>query len=102
MPASKKKAEATRKAVRSAVDKTFQATVGNAVGSAQGTRERAHDIVDDVVGAAARVRTVLEDLRVATGDDVRALRNEIAALERRVKKLEGPSNKAKRSTKTTS
>jgi polyhydroxyalkanoate synthesis regulator phasin len=71
-------------AVRTAVDRTFQATVGQA----QVTRERAQELVDDVTQAAGRVREVLEDLRVATRDDLRDLRRELRALERRVAELE--------------
>ena len=70
--------------VRSAVDRTFQATLGGA----QVTRERAQELVDDVAQAASRVRDVLDDLRVATGEDVRSLRSSIEALERRVSELE--------------
>ncbi|HWK17621.1 MAG TPA: hypothetical protein VNR66_09245 [Solirubrobacteraceae bacterium] len=70
--------------VRSAVDRTFQATLGGA----QVTRERAQELVDDVAQAANRVRDVLDDLRVATGEDVRSLRSSIEALERRVSELE--------------
>lgn len=70
--------------VRSAVDRTFQATVGQA----QVTRERAQELVDDALQAAGRVREVLDDLRVATGDDLRGLRAELGALERRVSALE--------------
>jgi polyhydroxyalkanoate synthesis regulator phasin len=81
--------------VRSAVDRTFQATLGQA----QVTRERAQELVDEVTHAASRVRDVLDDLRVATGEDVRALRARIEALERRVSELEArkpkPSNARK-------
>jgi polyhydroxyalkanoate synthesis regulator phasin len=71
-------------AVRSAVDRTFQATLGQA----QVTRERAQELVDEVASAASRVRDVLEDLRVATGEDVRMLKARIETLERRVDQLE--------------
>jgi polyhydroxyalkanoate synthesis regulator phasin len=79
-------------AVRSAVDRTFQATLGQA----QLTRERAQELVDEVVGAASRVREVLEDLRVATGEDVRTLRARIEQLERRVDELERRPKRASR------
>jgi polyhydroxyalkanoate synthesis regulator phasin len=81
-------------AVRSAVDRTFQATLGQA----QLTRERAQELVDEVAGAASRVRDVLEDLRVATGEDVRALRARIEELERRVDALERRGKRAPRGT----
>jgi polyhydroxyalkanoate synthesis regulator phasin len=83
--------------VRSAVDRTFQATLGGA----QVTRERAQELVDDVAQAASRVRDVLDDLRVATGEDVRSLRSSIEALERRVSELErkSPEHKSSRPRK---
>jgi polyhydroxyalkanoate synthesis regulator phasin len=71
-------------AVRSAVDDAFQA----AAGQAQVTRDRASDIVDELSGAAGRLRDVLEDLRPPTGDEVRALRAEVRSLAERVAKLE--------------
>jgi polyhydroxyalkanoate synthesis regulator phasin len=70
--------------VRNAVDRTFQATLGQA----QVTRERAQELVDEVTHVAGRVRGVLEDLRVATGEDVRSLESRIETLERRVSELE--------------
>jgi len=81
--------------VRGAVDRTFQATLGGA----QVTRERAQELVDDVAQAASRVRDVLDDLRVATGEDVRSLRSSLEALERRVAELErkSPEHKHKSS-----
>jgi polyhydroxyalkanoate synthesis regulator phasin len=72
-------------AVRSAVDRTFQATVGQ---GAALTRERAQDLVDDVTQAAGRVRQVIDDLRLATGEDLNAIRSELRSLERRVSALE--------------
>ncbi|PZR67748.1 MAG: hypothetical protein DLM63_05520 [Solirubrobacterales bacterium] len=73
-------------AVRGAVDRTFQATVGQA----QITRERAQELVDELTGAAGRVRAVLDDVLVqSAGDDLRSLREELRALERRVRALEG-------------
>jgi ABC-type transporter Mla subunit MlaD len=71
-------------AVRQAVDEAFQA----AAGQAQFTRERAQDIVEELSGAAGRLRDVLEELRPAAGDDVRELRDEIRALAARVARLE--------------
>ena len=70
--------------MRQAVDEAFQ----TAAGQAQVTRERAQDIVEELSGAAGRLRDVLEDLRPPTGDDVRELRAEIRALAERVAKLE--------------
>jgi polyhydroxyalkanoate synthesis regulator phasin len=76
--------EEAAEAVRGAVDRTFQATVGQA----QVTRERAQELVDEVAGAAGRVREALDDLRPMTGEDMRALRDQLQALERRVAALE--------------
>jgi polyhydroxyalkanoate synthesis regulator phasin len=71
-------------AVRSAVDEAFHA----AAGQAQVTRTRASDIVDELSGAAGRLRDVLDDLRPPTGDEVRALREEVRSLAERVARLE--------------
>src|SRR5947208_9304988 len=79
-----KKNQTRGDAVRQAVDEAFQA----AAGQAQFTRERAQDIVDELAGAAGRLRDVLEDLRPPTGDEVRELREEVRALAVRVAALE--------------
>jgi|SRR4051794_24046733 polyhydroxyalkanoate synthesis regulator phasin len=71
-------------AVRQAVDEAFQA----AAGQAQFTRERAQEIVDELAGAAGRLRDVLDDLRPTTGDEVGDLREEVRALAERVAALE--------------
>ena len=71
-------------AVRQAVDEAFSA----AAGQAQFTRERAQDIVEELSGAAGRLRDVLEDMRPAGTDDVRELRAEVKALAERVARLE--------------
>ena len=76
-------------AVRSAVEKTFQATAD----SAQSTRTRAQDLVDEVAGAAARVREMIEQVGVL--EDLRGLRGEVENLARRVAALEGPKPAAK-------
>src|SRR3954447_21882101 len=69
-------------AVRTAVERTFQATAD----SAQSTRTRAHDLVDEVAGAAGKVREMIEDMRVL--EDLKGLRTEMEALSRRVAALE--------------
>jgi polyhydroxyalkanoate synthesis regulator phasin len=72
-------------AVRQAVDEAFQAAAGQAQ---QFGRERAQEIVDELGGAANRLRDALEDLRPPTADDIRALREEVKALAERVAALE--------------
>jgi polyhydroxyalkanoate synthesis regulator phasin len=85
-------------AVRQAVDEAFQA----AAGQAQFTRERAQEIVDELTGAAGRLRDALDDLRPPTGDDVRELREEVRALAARVAALEeAQSAKRARAPRTT-
>jgi polyhydroxyalkanoate synthesis regulator phasin len=83
--------------VRTAVDEAFQA----AAGQAQVTRDRAQELVDELSGAAGRLREVLDDLRPPTSDDVRALRaeikalrSEVGALGERITKLEKPKRAA--------
>ena len=79
-------------AVRTAVDEAFSA----AAGQAQVTRDRAQDLVDELSGAAGRLRVVLEDLRPPSTDEVRALREEVRSLAERVAKLEAAAEKPKR------
>src|SRR5215210_8891481 len=82
-------------AVRTAVERTFQATAD----SAQSTRTRAQDLVDEVAGAAGRVREMIEDIRVL--EDLKGLRTEVEALTRRVAALESSSStRAKPATRT--
>lgn len=82
--ASRQRPRDAADAVRGAVDRTVNATVGGA----SVTRERAQDLVDEVAQAAGRVREVIDDLRLATGEDLRAFHDDLAALERRVAALE--------------
>lgn len=82
--ASRQRPKDAADAVRSAVDRTVHATVGGA----SVTRERAQDLVDEVAQAATRVREVIDDLRIATGEDLRAVEDDVHALERRVAALE--------------
>jgi len=70
--------------VRNAVDQAFQATADQALG----TQKRAQELVDDLAAAAGRVRDVLDDLRPPTAEEVRGLRADLQALERRVAALE--------------
>lgn len=75
-------------AVRAAVDQAFQA------GQAQVTRERdraqrqAEGVLSELAQLATRARETVDELRPPSGDEVRALREELSALERRVTALE--------------
>ncbi len=69
-------------AVRTAVERTFQATAE----SAQSTRGRAQELVDEVAGAAGRVRGMIEDLNLL--EDLKGLRSEVETLSKRVADLE--------------
>ena len=71
-------------AVRSAAVQAFQATAGQA----GVTRERAQDLADELASVAGRVIGALDDLRPATADDIRSLRDDVRALERRIAALE--------------
>ncbi len=75
-------------AVRKAVDQAFQTTAGGASQGARDARDRAQDLVDDLAQAAGRVREALDDLRPPSSDELRALRADLEALERRVAALE--------------
>jgi len=83
-------------AVRTAVERTFQATAD----SAQSTRTRAQDLVDEVAGAAGRVREMIEDIRVL--EDLKGLRTEVDALSRRVAALESAPPKKSASGRASS
>jgi polyhydroxyalkanoate synthesis regulator phasin len=87
-------------AVRTAVERTFQATAD----SAQSTRTRAQDLVDELAGAATRVREMLEDINVL--EDLKRLRGEVETLRTRVAALEqkpapAPARKPARPRTTT-
>ena len=75
-------------AVRKAVDQAFQSTAGSATTQARDARDRAQDLVDDLAQAAGKVREALDDLRPPTAEELRSLRDDLEALERRVAKLE--------------
>jgi polyhydroxyalkanoate synthesis regulator phasin len=82
-------------AVRGAAVQAFQATAGQA----GVTRERAQDLADEVAQAAGRLIGAFDELRPATADDVRSVREQVAALERRVDALEAAAEKPKRAAK---
>jgi polyhydroxyalkanoate synthesis regulator phasin len=79
-----KRAPGRAEAVRNAAVQAFQSTAGQA----GLTRERAQELADELAGAAGRVIGALDELRPATADDVRSLREQVAALEGRVAALE--------------
>jgi polyhydroxyalkanoate synthesis regulator phasin len=81
-------------AVRSAVNEAFTTTAEQSAAAAEQGREAAQDIVDQLAQAAGRVRDVLDDLRPPTGDDLKAIRSSLAALERRVAALEAAQQTA--------
>ena len=66
--------------MRTAVERTFHATADQA----QSTRTRAQDLVDEVAGAAGRLREMVEQLGVLEDikKQVEALSSRVAALER--------------------
>ena len=91
----KKSKKATKQAdpvgaVRTAVERTFQATAEGA----QSTRTRAQDLVDELAGAAGRVREMIEDINVL--EDLKRLRTEVETLTRRVAALEDKPAPAKK------
>jgi polyhydroxyalkanoate synthesis regulator phasin len=84
--------------VRAAVEQAFGATTSGAAP----VQKRAAELADELVGAASRVREVLEELRPASPDELQALREQVAALERRVAELEAAAAaKPKRAARPT-
>lgn len=73
-------------AVRAAVERALASAGGPA-----GARERTRDLIDDFATFAGRFRDSLEELRVI--DEVRSLRAEVEALQRRVDELESGAAK---------
>ena len=74
--------------LRAAVDQAFQTGVGQGGRAFDSAQRQAQELVDELAGAAGRVREVLDELRPPTAEDVRALRAAVEALERRVAALE--------------
>lgn len=77
--------------LRAAVEGAFGAT---AQGAAP-VQKRAQELADELVGAASRVRDVLEELRPPSPEELDALRAQVDTLERRVAELESASAKPK-------
>ena len=73
-------------AVRTAVERTFHATAD----SAQSTRSRAQDLVDEVAGAAGRLREMVEQIGV-----LEDLKKQVEGLSQRVAALEKGSGAAR-------
>jgi polyhydroxyalkanoate synthesis regulator phasin len=99
-PASKKsgnrKSGSVPESVRRAVEKTVQSTIGTAGAS----RERAQALADDVLrrraSVADRVRDAIQEFRlIGNADDLKELRAELAALRKRVERLEKAGKKKK-------
>jgi polyhydroxyalkanoate synthesis regulator phasin len=92
-PASKKQ-QSRSDVVRSAAAQAIEATAGQA----GLTRERAQQLADELAHAATRVRETLDELRPAGHDELRVLRERVAALEERVSTLEGAQPKKRTTT----
>ena len=74
--------------IRKAVDQAFQSTAGSAGSATTQARDRAQDLVDELAQSACKVREALDDLRPPSAEEIRALRDDLRALEKRVAKLE--------------
>jgi hypothetical protein len=84
---AKKKSSNRADAVRSAVEQAFQAQV---------PRERISDLLDELGQTAGRLRGVVDELRPASAEDVKALRADIQALTKRIDALDRPAPPAPR------
>jgi polyhydroxyalkanoate synthesis regulator phasin len=84
-----------QEALRAAVERTLAATAG----SASQTRGRAQELLDDVAkrgqeareasaSVTTRVVEAIQEMRLASGEEVDALDEQLAAIERRVADLE--------------
>ena len=84
-----------QEALRAAVERTLAATAG----SASDTRGRAQELLDDVAkrgqeardasaSITTRVVDAIGEMRLASGEEVRALDEQLARIERRVATLE--------------
>jgi polyhydroxyalkanoate synthesis regulator phasin len=81
-------------AVRGAAVQAFQATAGQA----GVTRERAQELADELAQAAGRFMGALDELRPASAEEIRSLREDLKALETRIAALETAAAPAKRAT----
>jgi polyhydroxyalkanoate synthesis regulator phasin len=94
-PESTGGAKSRAEQLRAAVEGAFGAT---AQGAAP-VQKRAQELADELVGAASRVRDVLEELRPPSPEELDALRAQVDALERRVAELESATAKSKPKSK---
>jgi polyhydroxyalkanoate synthesis regulator phasin len=94
---SAKKQQSRSDAVRSAAAQAIEATAGQA----GLTRERAQQLADELAHAANRFRETLDELRPAGHDELRNLRERVAALDKRVSVLEAGQAKATPRRRTT-
>jgi polyhydroxyalkanoate synthesis regulator phasin len=85
----------TRKTPQEQVQATLRDAVERTVSAGQQTRSRAQEAVDDLGRAAGRVRAQIEGRSPATHDDLKAIRDELRALARRIDKLEKKAAKKK-------
>lgn len=92
---SEQKKKSIPESVGEAVERTFQSTLGTAAVG----RERAQEIVDEIAKRGSesarsageighRIRESIKDLRLATGDDVKQLHEQITKLEQRLAEIE--------------
>jgi polyhydroxyalkanoate synthesis regulator phasin len=92
---TQRRAMATRKTPQEQVQATLREAVERTVNAGQQTRSRAQEAVDDLGRAAGRVRAQIEGRSPATHDDLKAIRDELRALARRIDKLEKKAAKKK-------
>jgi polyhydroxyalkanoate synthesis regulator phasin len=86
---------ANRKTTQEQVQATLREAVDRTVHAGQQTRTRAQEAVDDLGRAAGRVRAQIEGRSPATHDDLKAIRDELRNLAKRIDKLEKKAAKKK-------
>lgn len=86
---------ATRKTPQEQVQARLRDAVERTVSAGQQTRTRTQEAVDDLARAAGRVRAQIEGRSPATHDDLKAIRDELRDLGRRIDKLEKKAAKKK-------
>jgi phage shock protein A len=86
---------ASRKTPQKQVEATLRDAVERTVAAGQQTRSRTQEAVDDLARAAGRVRAQIEGRSPATHDDLKAIRDELQDLAKRIDKLEKKAAKKK-------